>query len=137
MNKLFSSKKNEKGQGLVEYAIILSLIAIVVIGVMTTLGKKVCNTMDGVSNSLDGGSGSNCAGGSSASSSNTAYNNYTAIPRMGEPYAVDAFCSTAGSGAAYTNYNVGSGWFQAAGPNVSSSTINGGSNSIASTGTCP
>jgi len=40
---LFAPK--EKGQGLVEYAIILALIAIVVIAVMTTLGKKVNNTM--------------------------------------------------------------------------------------------
>ena len=42
----------EKGQGLVEYAIILALIAIVVIAVMTTLGKKVNNTFNGISNSL-------------------------------------------------------------------------------------
>ena len=47
---LFSLK--EKGQGLVEYAIILALIAIVVIAVMTTLGKKVNNTFQGISNSL-------------------------------------------------------------------------------------
>jgi pilus assembly protein Flp/PilA len=36
---LFAPK--EKGQGLVEYAIILALIAIVVIAVMTTLGKNL------------------------------------------------------------------------------------------------
>jgi len=47
---LFASK--EKGQGLVEYAIILALIAIVVIAVMTTLGKKVNNTFGSISNSL-------------------------------------------------------------------------------------
>jgi pilus assembly protein Flp/PilA len=47
---LFAPK--EKGQGLVEYAIILSLIAIVVIGVMTTLGKKVNNTMSKIGNAL-------------------------------------------------------------------------------------
>ena len=35
---LFAPK--EKGQGLVEYAIILALIAIVVIAVMTTLGRR-------------------------------------------------------------------------------------------------
>ena len=45
---LFAPK--EKGQGLVEYAIILALIAIVVIAVMTTLGKKVNNTMSTISN---------------------------------------------------------------------------------------
>ncbi len=47
---LFAPK--EKGQGLVEYAIILALIAIVVIAVMTTLGKKVNNTFRSIGNSL-------------------------------------------------------------------------------------
>jgi pilus assembly protein Flp/PilA len=47
---LFAPK--EKGQGLVEYAIILALIAIVVIAVMTTLGNKVNNTMSTISNAL-------------------------------------------------------------------------------------
>jgi len=47
---LFSLK--EKGQGLVEYAIILALIAIVVIAVMTILGKKVNNTFSQISNAL-------------------------------------------------------------------------------------
>ena len=41
---------NEKGQGLVEYAIILALIAIVVIAVMTTLGKTVNNTFSKIGN---------------------------------------------------------------------------------------
>jgi pilus assembly protein Flp/PilA len=58
MKKLFSNKKNEKGQGLVEYAIILALIAIVVIGVMTTLGKKVNNTFGRVNTALDAVAGS-------------------------------------------------------------------------------
>jgi len=47
---LFALK--EKGQGLVEYAIILALIAIVVIAVMTILGKKVNNTFSQISNAL-------------------------------------------------------------------------------------
>ena len=47
---LFAPK--EKGQGLVEYAIILALIAIVVIAVMTTLGQKVNNTFGSINNSL-------------------------------------------------------------------------------------
>ena len=47
---LFSLK--EKGQGLVEYAIILALIAIVVIAVMSILGAKVKNTFGSISNSL-------------------------------------------------------------------------------------
>jgi len=47
---LFAPK--EKGQGLVEYAIILALIAIVVIVVMTALGNKVNNTFSTVNNAL-------------------------------------------------------------------------------------
>jgi pilus assembly protein Flp/PilA len=47
---LFAPK--EKGQGLVEYAIILALIAIVVIAVMTTLGAQVNNTFNSISESL-------------------------------------------------------------------------------------
>ncbi len=47
---LFASK--EKGQGLVEYAIILALIAIVVIAVLTTLGQKVNNTFNSIGESL-------------------------------------------------------------------------------------
>ena len=44
--------KQEKGQGLVEYAIIIALIAIVVIAIMVTLGTKVNNTFTSMSNSL-------------------------------------------------------------------------------------
>lgn len=47
---LFSLK--EKGQGLVEYAIILALIAIVVIAVVGILGNKVNNTFNSIQNSL-------------------------------------------------------------------------------------
>ncbi len=37
-------KKREKGQGLVEYALILVLIAVVVIGALTLLGPQLGNT---------------------------------------------------------------------------------------------
>jgi pilus assembly protein Flp/PilA len=42
----------EKGQGLVEYAIILAFIAIVVIAVVGVVGKKVNNTFNSISNSM-------------------------------------------------------------------------------------
>jgi pilus assembly protein Flp/PilA len=42
----------EKGQGLVEYAIILALVAIVVIAVMRLLGPKIGNTFSTISRSL-------------------------------------------------------------------------------------
>ena len=47
---LFAPK--EKGQVLVEYAIILALIAIVVIAVMRLLGPKIGNTFSTISSSL-------------------------------------------------------------------------------------
>ena len=48
---LFAPK--EKGQGLVEYAIILALVAIVVIAVMRLLGPKMGNIFSSINNSLD------------------------------------------------------------------------------------
>jgi pilus assembly protein Flp/PilA len=49
-NMLFAPE--EKGQGLVEYAIILALIAIVVIAVMRLLGPKIGNTFSTIASSL-------------------------------------------------------------------------------------
>ncbi len=46
------SAPKEKGQGLVEYAIILALVAIVVIVVMKLLGPKIGNTFSSINNSL-------------------------------------------------------------------------------------
>ena len=42
----------EKGQGLVEYAIILALVALVVIVVVRMLGPKIGNTFSTISSSL-------------------------------------------------------------------------------------
>ena len=42
----------EKGQGLVEYAIILALVAIVVIAVMRLMGPKLGNTYSLISSSI-------------------------------------------------------------------------------------
>jgi len=42
----------ERGQGLVEYAIILALIAIVVVIVVGLLGKKVNNTFNSIQSSV-------------------------------------------------------------------------------------
>lgn len=36
-----SALKNEKGQGMVEYGLILALVAVVVIGVLTTMGTNL------------------------------------------------------------------------------------------------
>ena len=42
----------EEGQGLVEYALILVLIAIVVIGILTMLGTKVSTVFSNVNSGL-------------------------------------------------------------------------------------
>ena len=42
----------EEGQGLVEYALILVLIAIVVIGILSVLGKKVSTVFSEVDQGL-------------------------------------------------------------------------------------
>lgn len=42
----------EKGQGLVEYAIILALVAVIVIAIMRLFGPKVGNTFSTISSSL-------------------------------------------------------------------------------------
>ena len=49
MDKL---RGNEEGQGMVEYALILVLISIVVIVILTTLGKTVNNVFSNVSHGL-------------------------------------------------------------------------------------
>ena len=54
---MFNFNRNEKGQGLVEYALILVLIAIVVIVAMTTLGNQVSGTFDTVNSELGGNGG--------------------------------------------------------------------------------
>ena len=43
----------QKGQGMVEYALILVLIAVVVIVVLTAVGKKVNNVFSNISNGLN------------------------------------------------------------------------------------
>lgn len=43
---------DEKGQGMVEYALILVLIAVVVIVILTQIGKQVNNVFSNVSHGL-------------------------------------------------------------------------------------
>jgi len=45
-------RDNQEGQGMVEYALILVLISIVVIVILTTLGKNVNNVFSNVSHGL-------------------------------------------------------------------------------------
>jgi pilus assembly protein Flp/PilA len=46
--------KKEKGQGLVEYALILVLVAIVVIAALMVLGPVIGNTFSSINSSLSG-----------------------------------------------------------------------------------
>lgn len=45
----------EEGQGLVEYALILVLVAIVVIGVLATMGNRINAAFQDIVGSLGGG----------------------------------------------------------------------------------
>jgi len=52
MRRLWRRLKEKSGQSLVEYALILALVAIVVITALTALGGKASNTMGNVANAL-------------------------------------------------------------------------------------
>ena len=47
-----TDSEDQKGQGMVEYALILVLIAIVVIVILTLVGKQVNNVFSNISSSL-------------------------------------------------------------------------------------
>jgi pilus assembly protein Flp/PilA len=49
---LRAARDEERGQGMVEYALILVLIAIVVIVIVTVVGQQVNNVFSNISNGL-------------------------------------------------------------------------------------
>jgi pilus assembly protein Flp/PilA len=49
--------RRQKGQGLVEYALILVLVAIVVIAALTLLGRTAGNVMNQVQQTVEAGAG--------------------------------------------------------------------------------
>lgn len=53
-NELEEEKEDQKGQGMVEYALILVLIAIVVIVILTVVGHQVNNIFSNISSTLGG-----------------------------------------------------------------------------------
>ena len=50
--QMASGLRREEGQALVEYALILFLIAVVCITVLTTLGTRVRDTLQSIANAL-------------------------------------------------------------------------------------
>lgn len=64
MFKSSSKPKHEKGQGLVEYALILVLVSIVVIVALSALGPTVSNIFTNINASLGVGGGGGGGGGS-------------------------------------------------------------------------
>jgi pilus assembly protein Flp/PilA len=64
MKSYFSPSYRNRGQGLVEYAVIIALVAIVVIVGISALGPRIGNTFSSINNSLaDGGILNGDAGG--------------------------------------------------------------------------
>ena len=54
VNGFVAASKNEEGQGLAEYALILVLIAIVVIAALTTLGSQINTVFGDITSGLGG-----------------------------------------------------------------------------------
>jgi pilus assembly protein Flp/PilA len=46
------SLRDDEGQGLAEYGLILALVAVVVVGAVTTLGKNIGSTLTSVAGSI-------------------------------------------------------------------------------------
>ena len=49
--------RDESGQGMVEYGLILALVAVVVIGALTLMGGQIGEIFDNVVDALGGGGG--------------------------------------------------------------------------------
>jgi pilus assembly protein Flp/PilA len=54
MKKVVGFMKKEEGQGLVEYALILALVALLVIVALRFLGGTVANTYNNIGNAMSG-----------------------------------------------------------------------------------
>jgi len=46
------ARKSEKGQDLAEYALLIALIALIVIGAVTLLGQEISTVFSNIANSL-------------------------------------------------------------------------------------
>lgn len=86
-NRFKNLKKKEKGQGLVEYALILVLVAIVVIAALMVLGPIIGNVFSTINSSL-----STVSGGGPWSTSNGDVVNTCTNPPMSCPSGQIAAC---------------------------------------------
>lgn len=91
-----SRSKFRKGQGLVEYALILTLVAVIVIAVLMALGPKIGGIFSSVNNSLSGVASS---GGAQPTVAPTAVTYDPVAACAGHNFAQE--CWTDGSTGAY------------------------------------
>jgi Flp pilus assembly pilin Flp len=100
MIKFVDRKNNEKGQGLVEYALIVVLVAVVIVAALLILGPSVGNVYGKVNASL--------ANASSAQSSGVVATATSAAPTWTTCANENGYCSF--SGTAQVRYGAGSSW---------------------------
>lgn len=55
LNRMKSYLRNEKGQGMVEYALIIAFVAIIVIGAVTLFGEQIKTIFTNITGGLGGG----------------------------------------------------------------------------------
>jgi pilus assembly protein Flp/PilA len=53
MKKLFNFLKKEDGQGMVEYGLIIGLIAVIVVAALVLLGPKIADLFNNIGNTID------------------------------------------------------------------------------------
>jgi pilus assembly protein Flp/PilA len=95
---MYKTKRNkkEKGQGLVEYALILVLVAIVVIAVLMLLGPIIGGVFSTINDSLSGVGG--IGGGVAAAPAHSGYWDWDGSDYQPLFDAMDAYCAGKPSG---------------------------------------
>ncbi len=104
---MFNFNRKEKGQGLVEYALILVLVAVIVIVVLQVLGPLVGSVFTEINSGLTVSSAG--GGGAAAAAVPTAdlsvYADEMATPAYNSNDAINHFCTGKPSGVPYKLYN--------------------------------
>ena len=99
---MFLSNKKEKGQGLVEYALILVLVAVIVLAVMVMTGSTISTVYCSVVVALD--PGAICDSGEAQDFGSTQWKN-----GWDQATPIDNYCASEGSGAQYNLYLIDAG----------------------------